>query len=250
MRLSEKVSLFAEGATGDYAVFLTQFDYVQYDYFVKTLDWFAKHHRDEQPAIHVAGFFVNDFSAQAAPSPAGIVRNNASMGLYRWGQDSIAEHQLGQFCFNRKALKALATERLAGFDVLLPVAILLEGMGIGATVYRSRHLLLRVHYGYFHRYYNAHSEAEAKGFWALQYDLMSNYVHEINALYDAFHECPQAIAIADQISGHSLPKFPALPAVDPAVHTVNYVIGRLRPAYRAFRGAWRWVTFSRYRNPT
>lgn len=244
MRLSEKVSLFAGESAGDFAVFLTQFDCVQHDYFAKTLDWFEKHGPDGQAAIHVAGFFVNNFSAPAAPSPAGILRNNASMGLYQWGPDSVAEHQLGQFCFNRKALHSLNMERLAGFDVLLPVAILLEGMGIEATIYRSRHLLLRVPYGYFHRYHVAHRQAEAKGFWALQYDLMSNFTHEINALYDAFHECLAAVAITDQISGHALSK---LPPVDPAVHTVNYVIGRLRPIYRALRGVWRRVTFSRVR---
>ena len=244
MRLSEKVSLLAGGATGDFAIFLTQFDCVQHDYFATTLDWFEKNGRGDQAVIHVAGFFVNNFSAPAAPSPASILRNNASVGLYQWGPDSVAEHQLGQFCFNRKALHDLDMERLAGFDVLLPVAILLEGMGVGAMIYRSRHLLLRVPYGYFHRYHAAHVEAEAKGFWALQYDLMSNFTHEINALYDAFHENPQAVAIADEISGHALSNQPQL---DPAVHTVNYVIGRLRPIYRALRGAWRRVTFSRAR---
>lgn len=249
MRLGEKVSLLAGSSTGDFTLFLTQFDCVQHDYFTKTLGWFEQDDRDGQAAIHVAGFFVNDFSAPAAPSPAAILRNSASVGLYRWSQDSIAEHQLGQFCFNRKALQTLDFGKLAGFDVLLPVAILLESMATGTTIYRSRHLLLRVPYGYFHRYYHAHSKAEAKGFWALQYDLMSNFTHEINALYDAFHECPQAVGIADRISGHDLPRLPPAPDVDQAVHNVNQFIERIRPIYRRLRNAWRWATLSRFRRP-
>lgn len=247
MRLGQKVSLLAGGSTGDFALFLSQFDFPQYDFLAKSLAWFGAHCPEDEPAIHMAGFFVNDFSAPAPPSPASILRNNSSVGLYRWSQDSIAEHQLGQFCFNRKALQVLDLERLSDFDVVLPVAILLEAMATGATVYRSRHLLLRVPYGYFHRYHNAHSDAEAKGFWALQYDLMSNYTHEINALYDVFHEHPPAVAIADRISGHDLSRQAPSTAIDPAVHTVNHFIGQLRPIYRALRRLWRGVTFFHFR---
>ncbi|MFK2904154.1 glycosyltransferase family 1 protein [Dyella ginsengisoli] len=244
MKLGEKVSILAPRSSGDFAVFFTQFDYPHYDYFEKTIAWFDASGRDEQAAVHIAGFFVNNFAAPAPPSPAGILRNNASVGLYRWGQDSIAEHQLGQYCFNKKAMVALDFPRLAGFDVLLSTSILLEATDKDVRVYRSRYLLLRVLYGYFHRYHAAHSEAETKGFWALQYDLMSNYTHEINALYDVFHECGAAVAIADRISGHDLPR---MPGVDPAVIRVNYVLDRLRPTYRRLRGIWRWVSFSHLR---
>lgn len=244
MKLGEKISILAQRSSGDFLVFFTQFDYLQHDYLAKTIAWFDGAVGKNIAAVHVAGFFVNNLAAPAQPSPAGILRNNASMGLYRWGQDSIAEHQLGQYCFNRRAMEALDFSRLAGFDVLFAVSILLEATEKNVLVYRSRHLLLRLLYGYFHRYHIAHGEAEAKGFWALQYDLMSNYTHEINALYDVFHECPVAVAIADRISGHDMSR---VPGVDPAVHRVNYVIDQLRPAYRRMRGIWRWVSLSRFR---
>ena len=246
LRLGEKLSLLTQQPSGDYAVFLTQFDFPQYDYFSKALGWFGEHVAEGVAAIHVAGFYVNNFAAPAPPGPAGILRNNASMGLYRWGQDSIAEHQLGQICLNKAAVDSLDFERLAGFDVLLAVSVLLEAMAKNVLVYRSRHLLLRVTYGYFHRYHIAHGEAEKKGFWALQYDLMSNYTHEINALYDVFHECKAAVVIADSISGHDLPR---AAGVDPAVHTVNHFIGVARPYYRAARKIFRALTFSRSRKP-
>lgn len=244
MKLGEKVSILAQQSSGDFAVFFTQFDYLQHDYFAKTIAWFEGAVAENVAAVYVAGFFVNNFATSAPPSPAGILRNNASMGLYRWGQDSIAEHQLGQYCFNKRAMAALDLSRLAGFDVLFAASVMLEAIEKNVLVYRSRYLLLRVLYGYFHRYHLAHGEAEAKGFWALQYDLMSNYTHEINALYDVFHECPVAVAIADRISGHDMPR---APGVDPAVHRVNYVIEQLRPAYRKLRSIWRWVSFSRFR---
>ena len=246
LRLGEKLSLLTQQSLGDYAAFLTQFDFLHHDYFSKALAWFGANVTDDVAAIHVAGFFVNDLAAPAPPNPAGILRNNASMGLYRWGQDSIAEHQLGQLCFNKSAIAALDFERLAGFDVLLAVSMLLEAVAKEVMVYRSRHLLLRVTYGYFHRYHIAHGEAERKGFWALQYDLMSNYTHEINALYDVFHECKAAVVIADSISGHDLPR---AAGVDPAVHTVNHFIGVARPYYRAARKVFRALTFSRFRRP-
>lgn len=242
MRLGEKVSVLAQRSSADFAVFFTQFDYPQHDYFAKTMAWFEVSLTEDVAAVHVAGFFVNNFAVPAAPSPAGILRNNASMGLYRWGQDSIAEHQLGQYCFNRRAVRALDLNRLAGFDVLFAVSVMLEAYEKGVKTHRSRYLLLRVLYGYFHRYHIAHYKAEAKGFWALQYDLMSNYTHEINALYDVFHECQPVIAIADSISGHDRPR---IPASDPAIQRVNHFLTVIRPYYRAARKMYRALTFRR-----
>ena len=60
---------------------------------------------------------------------------------------------------------------------------------------------------------------------------MTNYNHELNALYDVHHESFLAREILDQISGYALP---AQPPVDPAIHRVNGFITRLRPFYKAY----------------
>ncbi|MCX7218019.1 MAG: hypothetical protein NTY70_03510, partial [Burkholderiales bacterium] len=81
--------------------------------------------------------------------------------------------------------------------------------------------------------------AAAKGFWSQHYDLVSNYNHELNALYDQLHESVIGIDIADKVSGHLAAQ--AAP-VDPAVHVVNQFINRLRPIYRGLRRVKRFVT--------
>ena len=234
LRLGEKVARLAEFSTGDFAVFLTQSDYVQHDYFTKPLRWFRAQANAQQAALYVGGFFVNDLSAKASVSTAGILRNNASVGLYRWTQDSIAEHQLGQFCLSRQVMKTLDFARISRFDVLLPVALISEGLAKNIPLYRARHLLLRVESGYFHRHYNDYCRSVAKGFWAQHYELLSNYNHELNALYDAFNESPEIVGIAEHVTGRNLLR---TAPVDPAVYVVNQFIGRLRPMYQLVKKA-------------
>jgi hypothetical protein len=230
LRLGEKVARLAERSTGDFAVFLTQSDFPQYDYFAKALAWFSTQ-GPEAPGLHIGGFYVNDFSAPAPMSAGGILRNSASNGLYRWTQNSIAEHQLAQLCFNRQALRAMTLARLERFDVLLPVAAVLECMGRDAAIQRSRHVLLRVCHGHYHRYYEAFSRVAGKGIWAQHYELLSNATHEINGLYDAFHEQPAAVAIADRILGIDIPPTLSIPPppTDPAVLAVNHFLNRISP---------------------
>lgn len=232
LRLGEKVALLAEHTRGDYATFLTQFDFPAYDAFAKAVDWFAADAEARADGVHVGGFYVNALTHKATPGTTGILRNNASVGLYRWTQNSLAEHQFGAFCFGAGAVRLLGADRIARFDAILPVAVVAGAVMERMPMHRSRHMLLRVQCGHFHRHYEAYRKATEKGFWAQHYDLVTNYFHELNALYDIVHEDPAARQIADEVSGHALPP---IPPVDPAVHAVNQVIGRLRPAYRGFK---------------
>jgi hypothetical protein len=177
----------------------------------------------------VGGFFVNDLTQKAPLGTLGILRNNASTSLYRWTQNSLAEHQMGTLFFGKGALGLLAANQIDRFDSILPVSIIAAGCGRGMPLHRSRHFLLRVQYGHFHRHYEAYRKATERGFWAQHYDLVTNYSHELNALYDVHHESTIARKIADQVSGHALPP---IPPVDPAVHVVNQFVTRLRPIYR------------------
>ncbi len=228
IRIGEKVALLATGAKSDFATFLTQFDFPNYDCFSKPIEWFGNGASIESGAVHIGGFFVNDLSLKAPLGTVGIVRNNASVGLYRWTQNSLAEHQFATMFFSKGAFKLLELDQTGQFDSLLPVSIAIAAARHNLVLYRSRHMLVRVHCGHFHRHYNVYRMAAAKGFWAQHYGMVSNYNHELNALYDINHESREAVAIADQVSGHSLPP---RPPVDPAVHKVNEFIGRLRPAY-------------------
>lgn len=232
LRLGEKVAVLIPKAQGDFVTFLTQFDYAMYDAFSKALDWFAAAPSERASGMHVGGFYVNNL-AQAAPlGTVGILRNNTAKGLYRWTQNSIAEHQLSTLMLGVKALHLLVQERVDRFDVLLPISLIAAAAGQNLPFHRSRHLLQRVKFGHFHRHYEAYRRATEKGFWAQHYELQTNYNHELNALYDAHHESSIAIEIVEQVSGHTLP---AMPLVDPAVHAVNGLIGRLRPIYRFYK---------------
>lgn len=207
LRFGEKVARLANSSTGDFAVFLTQSDCPQYDYFIKPLDWFKSRALADQRTLYIGGFFVNDLSEKAPSYPAypmNIININASVGLYRWSQKSKEEHQLGQLCFSRDVMKSLDFARLSRFDVLFPVAVILEAVAKNMAVNRARHVLLRVEAGYFRRYHKVFSREVEKGFWAQHYNLLSHYSHELNALYDAFHEFPDIVAIADQVSGYGL----------------------------------------------
>lgn len=236
MRLGEKVSRLARLSTGDFAVFLTQSDFPQYDYFLKALDWFVTQPGAGRESLHVGGFFVSDLSTTAALSAGGILRCSASNGLYRWTQNSIAEHQLGQMCFGKGALRALDLGTIERYDVLAPVVLVLECMRKHVPFHRSRYLLLRSRQGYYHRYYDAFRTASGKGIWAQHYELLSNASHEINGLYDSFHEAQEVVAIADKILGIDLPPPPPVappppppPPTDPAVYQVANFLHRIAP---------------------
>lgn len=239
LRLGEKVALLAEKVSGKFATFLTQFDFPQYDCFSKPLGWFASNPAVNSPGLHVGGFFVNDLTQKAALGTLGILRNNSSVSLYRWTQNSLAEHQMGSLFFDQGALKLLAANQISRFDSILPVSIIIAATRLDMSLHRSRHFLLRTEFGHFHRHYDAYRKASERGFWAQHYDLVTNYNHELNALYDIHHESSVAREIMDQVSGHALPP---LPPVDPAVHVVNQFIGRLRPIYRKLRTFKRSVT--------
>jgi len=233
-RMGAKLADLASQVDGDYVVFFNQVDFPQYDYFEKALKWSLESSRKGKPTLFVAGFFVNAFHALAPASAVGILRNSSSVGLYRWTADSIAEHQVGTLFFSRSALSALDLSGLARFDVLLALSVVLRASDGVVEVHRSRHLTLRVSEGYFHRYHAVHAQVEAKGFWALQYDMSTNFLHEINSLYDAFHESPGAVAIADKLSGHGQPVNPVLSGLD----RFNRFADRVRPFYAVARTVW------------
>lgn len=233
-RMGVKVADSANLMDGDYVVFFNQNDFPQYDYFEKALDWAQDPSRKGKPTLFVAGFFVNDFSAIAPASAAGILRNSSSVGLYRWTADSIAEHQVGTLFCSREALSILDLASLTRFDVLLALAVVLRASEGSVEMHRSRHLTLRASEGYFHRYHRVHSSVEARGFWALQYDMPTNFTHEINALYDAFHESQALVAVVDKISGHGQPVVPIVPGLD----RFNRFAERIRPLYVLARGVW------------
>lgn len=232
LRLGEKIALLRNKTDADCVVFLTQFDFPHYDYFAKSLAWFAESPLERRNGIHVAGFFVNDLTQKALHGTLGISRNNMPSSMYRWTQNSFAEHQLAAITFGHDALDLIRDDQMSRFDSILPVAVIASAISKNCFVHRSRHILVRVQCGYFHRHYEAYARAATKGFWAQHYDLVTNYNHELNALYDLLHETPIGAQIADQVSGHALPP---MPPIDPAVHVVNQFIGRLRPIFRLFK---------------
>lgn len=232
LRLGEKITLLTNKTNADCATFFTQFDYPHYDYFAKSLAWFAESPLERRNGIHVAGFFVNDLTQKAQHGTLGIFRNNMPSSMYRWTQNSFAEHQMAAITFGHGALDLIKGDQISRFDSILPVAIIASVISKNRPLHRSRHILVRVQCGYFHRHYEAYARAASKGFWAQHYDLVTNYNHELNALYDLLHESPIGAQIADKVSGHALPP---MPPIDPAVHVVNQFIGRLRPLYRLFK---------------
>jgi len=240
LRMGEKVALLAQKIDGDFATFLTQFDYPQYDCFSKALDWFVGNPVEPGCGLHIGGFFVNDLLQKAPMDTRGIIRNNASTNLYQWTQNSLAEHQMATLFFGREAFGLLTSNQIGRFDAILPVSIIAAAIGRDMPIHRSRHILMRVQYGHFVRHYEAYRKATERGFWAQHYDLVTTYTHELNALYDVIHESREAIAIADKVSGHSLHQ---TPPVDPAVHIVNEFVGRLRPIYRWIKRARRAISF-------
>ena len=232
LRLGEKVSLLRAKTRADFVVFLTQFDNASYDALSKALDWFAFAPAERAHGLHISGFYVSDQVQMAPLGTVGILRNNSSVGLYRWTPNSLAEHQLSTLMFGAKSLHLLDQDKIDRFDVLLPISVIAAAISEKLPYHRSRHILHRVEYSHFRRHYEALRKATEIGFWAQHYELVTNYNHELNALYDVHHESPIAIEIIDQISGRALP---AISPVDPAVHAVNGFINRLRPIYRYYK---------------
>jgi len=240
LRLGEKLSLMSKKSGAELISFFNQFDFPHYDYFTKAIDSFAKNGLESNVGISVSGFFVNNLAEKAPFSAAGILRNNKSSAMYRWTQNSLAEHQLATIVFSRKALELLENAEIGRYDATLPVALVALITANGMDVCRLRHILLRVQYGHFHRHYEKYTHAVSKGFWAQHYDLVTNYNHELNALYDLLHESPLGVEIVDKISGYDLPK--PLP-VDPALREVSLLMNRYRPLLHWLGKVKRIITF-------
>lgn len=244
LRMGEKVALLATKVVGDFATFLTQFDFPHYDSFSKALDWFEEDQNERAGGIHIGGFYVNNLSQSTSFNKDGILRNNISTNLYRWTQNSFAEHQLAMLFFHRPARQFLTVDQIGLFDAILPVVIIATAISRQIPLHRSRHILMRVQYSHFLRHYQAYRQAIAKGFWAQHYDLVTNYAHEINALYDVFHEEPIALDIVDDVSGH---KLSTASLADSAIYRINKIIDKLRPIYRILRKIrdivlFRWIS--------
>ena len=232
LRLGEKVAGLARQTQGDWNLFFTQFDFPQYDYLEKALAWFEKQCPSGEAGLFVAGFYQNDFSQKAPYASVEIMRNNRPASMYRWTMHSLHEHQMGALCLNQAALTLLDYDKTCSFDSVLPISLILGASASGMNLHRSRHILLRVQFGAFARHVEAHKRAAEGGFWALQYELNTNYNHELNALCDVHHESEAAVQIAGLISGQFAP--PA-PPPEPSVVALTKIYTRLAPAYRALK---------------
>ena len=209
LRMGEKVARLVRLSSGDFSFFLTQSDYPHHDYFTKPMNWSIQVEAGRHPTLYAGGVFVHDLAKRAPQypqEPMDIISNNVSSGLYRWSPNSYDEHELGQFCLSRAVIESLDFDRLARFDVLFPVALILEAMSKNVIVHRARHLLLRVRDGYYCRYRRAVDREVTKGFWEQHYNLLSHHSHELNALYDAFHESREIIEVVDKIVDRAPPK--------------------------------------------
>ncbi|MCK9387272.1 MAG: hypothetical protein M0Q22_02610 [Sulfuritalea sp.] len=234
LSLGEKFARLAAHARQGLSAYLTAEDFPHRDFFSKLLtDAASDPNGAESGQLHIAGFFADRLTGNAPPTAAAVRHNAASLPLYQWSKDSPVEHQLGQLVLTGKLIAKLDMTRLRKFDVLLPIAIYLESQRNSAAIKRCRHILLRVDRGYCDSHLAALARIRHKGFWATHYELPTNVDHEINALYDAFHESPAAVRIIDALAGRDLPSV-TLP--HPNVVTVLNVLYRLAiPAYMVLR---------------
>lgn len=234
LTLGEKFARLAVHAGQGLSVYFTAADFPHHDYFKSLLnDTAAEPNETEQRRLQIAGFYVDDLSGKAPPTAAEVRHNNASLPLYQWSKASPGEHQLGQLSLNGALLASLNLNRLRGFDVLLPIAIYLEARRNAAAISRCRKILLRVAHGYFAAHEAALNSIQHKGFWATHYELPTNVKHEINALYDAFHESDDAVKIIDALAGKDLPSV-TLPHPT-VVNVLNTLYGRAIPTYMRLR---------------
>lgn len=230
LKLGEKIGMLSSSIDGDFCVFLTQFDYPMYDAFSKGIDWFEKNTKND---VFISGHFVDSLERKAPASAVDIHKNLSTESMYRWTQNSLAEHEISTLIFRKSAAKKLlAFKRIQRLDAVLPVSIIADCYANDLATHRSRHILVRVQASHFVRHYSSYQQAIQKGFWAQHYNLITNYNHELNALYDIHHASKIACDIVDKVSGHALT---SMPPIDPAVHTVNNFVSRLRPIYRRYK---------------
>lgn len=206
LTLGAKFARLAACAGPGYSVYFTAEDFPHRDYFTHLLEDAGDEAADAgRGRLRIAGFYVDDQAGTAPPAATAVRHSNASLPLYRWSRASPSEHQLGQMLLGEGLLARMDLDRLRGFDVLLPIAIILEAQRKAARIDRCRHILLRLARGYFDVHLAALDRVRPKGFWATHYELPSNFEHEINALYDAFHESADAVRIIDSLAGRDLP---------------------------------------------
>ena len=237
LTLGEKVSCLNTDSDSHYKVFLTQFDYIEHDHLTNALRWYGqKTQRYSDGDIYVSGFFINDLMTDADPvRDRMMIRNNSSNGLYQWSQNSIAEHELSAFVFTKNANPLLSSELCARYDVMLPIVMILKAEELNYKVHRSRFISSRIIAGSFHRHFEAYQEALSKGFWAQHYELISNYNHELNAMYDDFIGSYDCIEAVDKVSGRIISARGSEEVViDPAVRRVNEFIDQIRPIYKFY----------------
>lgn len=234
LTLGEKFARLAVHAGQGLSVYFTAADFPHHDYFTSLLeDAAADSAETEHRRLRIAGFYVDDLAGKAPPTAAEVRHDSASLPLYRWSKASPGQHQLGQLTLNGALLAHLDMNRVRGFDVLLPIAIYLEAQRNAAEICRYRKILLRVARGYFAAHETALDSIRHKGFWATHYELPTNFNHEINALYNAFHESAEAVKIIDALAGRDLPSV-SLPHPT-VVNVLNTLYGRAIPTYMRLR---------------
>ena len=232
LRLGAKVALLAGQTRAQLSAFLTQFDFPHYDYCIKAVDWLAQNPDANRNAVHVGGFYVSDLSSKAPKVTADVLRNTMPDAMYRWSQNSFAEHQFATLFFGKDALSLLTSDATPLFDAILPVATIAHATANGVKVERSRHVLVRVQNVSFLRHFGAWQRAVAAGFWPQHYAMVTNYNHELNALYDIVHGSAEAARIADAVSGHSIQAITAVPDADTRL-VAKYI--------RRVQSAGRWI---------
>ncbi len=221
-RLGDKVAFLKQHVNADFCCFLTQYDFPQYDYFTKAIDWLATQGRANEMLIHIAGFYIDHLNSNPSiVRTEGLVCNSPS-STYSWSHKSLYEHELGTFIFSRNALSILKHETLSIFDVTLPVCILTQAITSSIRVHRSRYVLLRKQFSSFFSHYSEYVRVKNNGSWSLHYDLRSNYRNELNALIDIAHESEKAMSIVNAVNDETyLLKNQPLSIFDKAIFLLN-----------------------------
>jgi hypothetical protein len=231
-RLGRKVARLARKSDSDLTAFFSQFDHVHYDHFTHAIDAFNAAGASAREGLRIAGFYVNDFEYKKLPLPDGILRVNRPASMYNWSQDSFAEHDLGALIFSRAARTLLDEDAISPFDAILACALVALATVRGLEIQRSPQISLRVAYNNFQRHFVAWQKVNAKGLWAQHYNLTTNFIHEINGLYDLLHETREGVAIADAVSGRNRPAANAIADADTRVVAKN--IRRVQSIFRGY----------------
>lgn len=228
LRLGEKIARLSKLSDGHYTSFISQYDFLQRDYFKKALNWYESQEHADAKRIFVGGFYVDPLSAKAPSSARSILSCSTPNTTYSWNQQSLYEHQLAAIIFNKEGISLLEESRISALDAVLASSILIDAVSQGFNLYRSPYLLLRVAKSHFKAHYDAYAAACKVGFWNSHYSLVSNYNHEMNVLYDIHFGSTYAAGVTRRIVGHEN----SSAVVDPAVLVVNNFINRIRPFYR------------------